>query len=808
MLRNYIKIALRNIRRNKAHTFINITGLAVGMATCILIMLWVADELSYDRFHQDADHIYRICSELTMGGSTRRVPTGSNPMAPAIQSACPGVAAITRILTGERTEIEYGNNRIFEDRIIFADSQFFSVFTLPLIQGDPQTALARAHSVVITREIARKYFGDDNPLGKILRFGRSDDYTVTGIIESVPSNSHFSFDLVGSFRSRYPEEIDNLQQWGDLNRFIYMRTTPDTKAEDLEGKVSSVIEERFGRALREKGILLNISLQPLTDIHLHYDFAYEGDFDRQPGNVAYIILFTAIAIGVLLIACANFINLTTAASLRRAREIGIRKTFGADRGKLTFQFLMESIFYSMGALIIAILLIELALPSFNSMIQRELALDFFAHPVNIPVFLLFAALVGMLAGIYPAISLSSMKPVAVLKSAHCPTGSRSLLRRVLVLGQYTISIALIIGSAVIYEQVNYMKNMNLGFAKDQLLVIRNVDYLPTARAVSLRNEIAQTAGVGGASLSSAALGGEDLLVLNFRPEDASVDDILMVVIYSDEAAVPTLGMELVAGRNFSSEMGSDSLDAVMINEAAARKLGWDDAIGKTIRQLTGTTDGSAWQPRNVIGVIKNFHYLNLRQPVEPLIVSCRRMQDALPFRYLSIRIRAKDVSNTLGAVRDKWNQLSGGVPFDYFFVDDKFAEQYLAEERLEKIAVSFSLLAIFVACLGLFGMASHEARQRTKEIGVRKVLGATSRGITILLTTEQVRLVLIANIIAWPVAYYIMNRWLQTFAYRTSISPGIFVISAVLALTASIATVGYQALRAARANPVDSLKYE
>ncbi len=808
MLRNYITVALRNIRRHKAHTFINVIGLAVGMATCILIMLWVVDELSYDRFHQDADHIYRLCSELTMSGSTLRVPSGSNPMTPAIQSVCPEVTAITRILAESRTEIEYGDNRFFEDNIIYADSQFFSVFTFPLIQGDPQTALARAHSVVITRDIARKYFGDDDPLGKILRFRRNDEYTVTGVIERVPSNSHFSFDLVGSYRTLYFEERDDMLAWGNLDKYIYMRTTLDAVAEDLEAKVSSVIDERFGNRLKERDILLNVHLQPLTEIHLNYDFKYEGELDPQPGSITYILLFTAIAIGVLLIACANFINLTTAASSRRVREIGVRKTFGANHGRLTFQFLMESIILSMAALIVTIFLVELALPSFNKMIQRELEMEYLAHFWIIPGFVLFAAIVGVIAGIYPALSLSSMKPVEALKSACRMTESRSVLRRILVVGQYTISIALIIGSATIYDQVDFMKNKNLGFAKDQLLVVRDIDNLPQARAVSLRNEMAQTVGVVQASLSSAVPGGENLLALNFRPEGAVVEELLMVVMYADEFAQPTLGLELVAGRNFSSQLGGDSLDAVLINETAARQLGWDDAVGKTIKQITATPEGSVWKPGKVVGIIKDFHYLDLRRQVEPVAIVNHWTPMLRPVSFLSIRIETKDVSQTLGAIRDRWDRLSEGQPFNYFFVDDRFAEQYEAEERLVKIAASFSLLAIFVACLGLLGMASHAARRRTKEIGIRKVLGATTRGIATLLTTEFVKWVLIANIIAWPVAYYILNRWLQTFAYRTSINPGIFVLSAVVALAVAMATVAYQAIHAAHANPVDSLKYE
>jgi len=471
---------------------------------------------------------------------------------------------------------------------------------------------------------------------------------------------------------------------------------------------------------------------------------------------------------------------------------------------LKSQFLLESIFLSLAALVIALIVIELALPSFNTMIERDLGLDFHAYPWMLLGFALFAVLVGLIAGIYPALSLSSIKPAAGLKGLHRSTESRSIFRRILVIGQYTISIALIIGTAMIYNQVSFMKNKNLGFAKDQLLVIRGVDDLRDAVSTrtTLRNELAQSAGVIQASLSSA-VPGENVLMENFRPEGPNAEELLMVKIFADESCQPTLGLELIAGRNFSRLMGSDSSDALLINEAAARKLGWEDAIGKTIE--VPRTDGPGRQARKVIGVVRDFHYMGLSQPIEPIAII---WNSAAPLSYLSVRIETSDISHTLDKIRDVWNRLSGEAPFDYFFADERFAGQYEAEERLGKIAVVFSLLAIFVACLGLFGMASHAARRRTKEIGVRKVLGATTQGIAILMTTELVRGVLIANIIAWPIAYIIMNRWLQTFAYRTGIGLGVFVLSGVLTLVVATATVGYHALRAARANPVDSLKYE
>jgi putative ABC transport system permease protein len=802
MLRNYLKIALRNIIRHKGHTFINITGLAVGLATCILITLWVMDELSFDRFHQNANCIYRLCHQLTMGGTSRGAPTGSDPMAPAIQAACPEIAAITRINAGNRMEVAYGNRRFFEENILYADSQFFCVFTFPLIQGDPETALARAHTVVITRETARKYFGDDDPLGQTLRLGGSDDFTVTGVIDRIPSNSHLSFDFLLSFRSLYPDESDEGWRWGTLSTFSYLRTPPDTRVEDLENKISSVIDERFGNALAERDIFLKVHLQPLTEIHLHSDFEGE-EIAHQQGDITYVLLFVAIAVGVLLIACANFINLTTAGSSNRMKEVGVRKTFGADRRMLMLQFLLESTLLATLALVVAVFLIELALPSFNTMVQRELDLEYVSHPWIVPGFLLFAVLVGVVAGFYPSISLSITKPIATLKAVHGPTTSRSTLRRVLVVGQYSISIALIIGTIMIYNQVNYMRNKKLGFAEDQVLVIRGIDRMPASTGTALKSEIAQISGVAEAS-QSVSVPGENAQMTNFRLERSDAEDRLMGVIYADESIQPTYGLELAAGRNFSSQMGSDSEEALLINEAAAREFGWEDPVGKVIYTRIYIEDSLVWQPRNVIGVVKDFHYTDLRERIEPLAVIRWRPR----FTYLSVRVETADISRTLDAIKDRWNSLSGQAPFDYFFADQVFAEQYRAEQQLVKIAGSFSLLAIFVACLGLFGMASHVARQRTKEIGIRKVLGASTQGITALLISELVSWVLIANLIAWPIAYYVMDRWLQAFAYRTSINPVVFVISGTMSLVVAIATVGFQAVRAAHANPVDSLKYE
>jgi len=737
-----------------------------------------------------------------MAGMSRRAPTGSDPMAPAIQAVCSEIVAITRINAVNRMEVAYGDRQFFEEDILYADSQFFSVFTFPLIQGDPKTALAKANTVVITQKIAHKYFGDDDPLGQSLRLMGSDDVMVTGVIDRVPSNSHLSFDFLVSFRSLYSEESNEGWRWGTLSTFTYLRSPPKTRVEDLETKISSVVDKRFGNALAKRDIILKVYLQPLTEIHLYSDFEGE-EIAHQQGDITYVLLFVAIAVGVMLIACANFINLTTAASSNRMKEVGVRKTFGADRRMLMLQLLLESILLALVALVVAVFMIELALPSFNAMVERELKLEWFSHPWIVPGFLLFAVLVGVFAGFYPAVSLSMKKPIATLKRVNGPTTWRSTLRSVLVVGQYTISIALIIGTILIYNQVDYLRNKKLGFAGNQVLVIRGLDHMPANTGAVLKSEIANVPGVIQTS-QSVSVPGENAQMVNFRLETSDSEDRLMAVIYADESIQPTYGLELIAGRNFSSQMGSDSEETLLINEAAAREFGWEDPIGKIIYSAFYTDEGFTWRPRNVIGVVKDFYYADLRERIEPLVI----IWSPPRFTYLSVRLQTADISRTIDAIKDRWNRVSNQAPFDYFFADQRFTEQFRAEEQLGKIAGSFSLLAIFVACLGLFGMASHVARRRTKEVGIRKVLGASTERIATLLISQLVLWVMIANVIAWPIAYYVMNRWLQDFAYRISINPVVFVISGAASLVVAIATVGFQAVRVAHANPVDSLKHE
>ena len=737
-----------------------------------------------------------------MAGMSRRAPTGSDPMAPAIQAVCSEIVAITRINAVNRMEVAYGDRQFFEEDILYADSQFFSVFTFPLIQGDPKTALAKANTVVITLKIAHKYFGDDDPLGQSLRLMGSDDVMVTGVIDRVPSNSHLSFDFLVSFRSLYSEESNEGWRWGTLSTFTYLRSPPKTRVEDLETKISSVVDKRFGNALAKRDIILKVYLQPLTEIHLYSDFEGE-EIAHQQGDITYVLLFVAIAVGVMLIACANFINLTTAASSNRMKEVGVRKTFGADRRMLMLQLLLESILLALVALVVAVFMIELALPSFNAMVERELKLEWFSHPWIVPGFLLFAVLVGVFAGFYPAVSLSMKKPIATLKRVNGPTTWRSTLRSVLVVGQYTISIALIIGTILIYNQVDYLRNKKLGFAGNQVLVIRGLDHMPANTGAVLKSEIANVPGVIQTS-QSVSVPGENAQMVNFRLETSDSEDRLMAVIYADESIQPTYGLELIAGRNFSSQMGSDSEETLLINEAAAREFGWEDPIGKIIYSAFYTDEGFTWRPRNVIGVVKDFYYADLRERIEPLVI----IWSPPRFTYLSVRLQTADISRTIDAIKDRWNRVSNQAPFDYFFADQRFTEQFRAEEQLGKIAGSFSLLAIFVACLGLFGMASHVARRRTKEVGIRKVLGASTERIATLLISQLVLWVMIANVIAWPIAYYVMNRWLQDFAYRISINPVVFVISGAASLVVAIATVGFQAVRVAHANPVDSLKHE
>jgi putative ABC transport system permease protein len=800
MFKNYMKIAFRSLKKYKGYSFINITGLAIGMAVCMLIFMWILNELSYDRFHEKADRICRTTMDIKIG-STLHTPVTLTAAGPALVEDFPEVITAARVDRPRRVSIRYKDKTYQEADIGFAEHAIFDIFTFPFISGDPKTALEAPNTVVITESMAKKYFGDSDPLGKILRFNNETDFSVTGVVKDVPPNSHFRFNMLRSFQTLMASGSVRDDMWFDVRFFTYLLLDEYTDPEQLEQKLPGFIDRHLGEVLKATGGSAQLFLQPLKSIHLYSDF--ERDISAN-NDIATVYLFSGIALFVLLIAGINFINLSTARSATRAQEVGMRKTLGAVRSRLIGQFLGESMIHSFLAMGLAIVLIKMSLPYFNSVIGSELTLNFFQSPWLLATFLGMAFIVGLCAGSYPAFILSSFPPVHVLKGLLKAGGSHSRFRKILVVFQFSISIALIAATIIVYKQIIFMKNKELGFNKEHVVVIPGMNESLRQSYRSIRSEMRNLSGV-------VDVGASDLvpsrghLISTFLPEGFADDQVLsMDYMNVDAHYIPTMGMEIIEGRNFSEDFATDPDESVLINETAAKKIGWEKPMGKRFVFRQPPDSGRDTIYFSVIGVVKDFHLQSLRERIEPLII----FYDYDSIGALSVRIAADNIPHTLGLLEKKWKELDPNRPFNFLFLDDSFDSLYRQEDRLKTITFYFSFLAVLIGCLGLLGMASFTAEQRTKEIGIRKVLGASVPGIVRLLAKEFVLLVIAANLIALPVAYFAMNRWLQSFAYRMDIHPMIFVLSAALALTVAMITVSYQAIRAALANPVDSLRYE
>ncbi|GAB3895795.1 ABC transporter permease [Spirosoma agri] len=805
MLQNYIKIAWRNLVRNRAFSAINIAGLAIGLATCLLISLFILDELSYDRFNEKADRIVRVIFRGSSAGGKMNEAHVMPPTAQALKADYPEVEEATRIRMGGAPFITYGDKTFRDGSIAYVDSNFFQVFTLPLLQGDAKTALIRPNTVVITQALARNYFGTENPIGKVLTIKSwNASYQVTGVIDRVPVNSHFHFDLFVSMASFQDAKSPS---WVTSEFFTYLVLPKGYDYKKLEAKLPQVVEKYIGPQLqqsmgmslaqfRRKGNDIGLYLQPLTDIHLRSTFAYDLS---APGNIQYVYIFGAIALFMLLIACINFMNLSTAGASKRAKEVGIRKVLGSMRQSLTNQFLIESLLLTVIALLLAVGLVYLTLPAFNELAGKTLTLNFLTTGWLLPALLFFGLLVGILAGSYPAFFLSSFKPVSVLKGSSFKGNSKSIgVRSGLVVFQFFISITLMVGTTVVYRQLNYIQHKKLGYSKEQVLVLPETWLLGKNEAL-FRNLIMQNPNVVNVSTSGYLPAGPSNNNNFFVYPETNTTQLVKTLRYDvDYNYIPTLGIKLAAGRNFSQSYGTDST-GVILNETAAKTLGWGDkALGRT---LTNSTNEGKKVTYRVIGVVKDFHFKSLHEAISPLVMVLGH--DA---GTVIVKIKTKDITGLLASLKTQWNQLTTDAPFTYAFLDDRFAETYRAEQKIGQILGLFAGLTIFVACLGLFGLATFTAEQRTKEIGVRKVLGASVASIVSLLSIDFLKLVAIALIIATPVSWYVMDRWLQEFAYRIAMSWWMFGLAGLLAVAIALLTVSSQSIKAALLNPVQSLK--
>jgi putative ABC transport system permease protein len=806
MFRNYLKVALRNLWKSKGYSAINIFGLATGIATCLLIMLFVIHELNYDRFHEKADRIYRVDADIQFGGSHYILAVAPDPAGGVLKRDFPQVESYTRFRNYGGFLVKKGAENLQENKAIYADSTMFDVFTLPMI-GNAKTALREPNTVVITEKIARKYFNTLDAVGKNLTINDTAVYKVTGVIKELPSHSHFNFDFYVSM-SNSEESRQNNWISNNFNTYVVLKKGSDPKK--LESRFDALVDKYVGPQVKDimnlnieefkkSGNFYKLSLTPLTSIHLHSNKVAEL---APNGSMQYVYIFSAIALFILLIACVNFMNLSTARSSSRAKEIGVRKVLGSARTNLIYQFILESVFISFIALILALVIAALLLPYFNQLSGKSLTIGFFSKPWLLPLLVGMALLVGLIAGSYPAFFLSSFRPVAVLKGKLAAGLKSGWLRNGLVVFQFAISIFLIVGTVVIQSQLTYIRNKELGFDRNQILVIQNSYSLGNA-AKTFKQELVNLTGVQSATMTGYLPTGNSRSDSPLFP-DASLDQkraVSMQTWWVDADYIPTLNMEVLKGRNFSSDMPTDS-SGIIINEAAAKLLNFENPLNKKLYYLEDLETKKVTAYR-ILGVVKNFNFNSLRQAVTPLALFLGEERQSI-----ALRLKSGNLKSLIAQIEARWKAIAPAQPFAYSFMDDDFNSIYQAEQRVGKIALTFSVLAILIACLGLFGLVTYAAEQRTKEIGIRKVLGASVSNIVQLLSKDFLKLVGIAAAIAFPLAWWGMHRWLQDFAYRITISWWIFLVAGAIALLIALLTVSFQAIKAALANPVKNLRTE
>ncbi|MFC1492985.1 ABC transporter permease [candidate division KSB1 bacterium] len=812
MFKNYFKIALRNISNHKVYSFINITGLSIGIACCILILLYVQYELSYDKYHENADNIYRVSREWWNSDGSTSLHLGQ--VAPSggyhLKQDFPEILEMVRFVNIGGMKVTYKDKTFVENDIYGADEGTFRMFSWKLLKGDPKTALSQPNSGVITESIAEKYFGDEDPMNKVLKCsvrGFNLDFIITGVMEDTPHNSHAHFELfysmetVGNaFAAMYGQENFMTRNWSSNNWATYVLLPDGYNVNNLEDQMHEFMQEK----MNSPGIRTTLHFWKLTDIHLHSNLDSEIEANS---DIKYIYIFSAVAFFILLIACFNFMNLSTARSSLRAKEVGMRKVAGAFRKQLIVQFIGESLLMAFFSLILASILVIALLPAINGFVNLPLKFNVFQNFTIASGLMLIIVFIGIVSGSYPAFFLSSFKPVSVLKGERTAHSKSSFFRTILVVTQFAISIILIISMGIVMDQLDYIRNKRLGFDKEHLVTFGMPTFMSqrveTVKIQLLENSnilsvTASTRIPTGRLLDSAGgriASGDSLAPIQFRLAD----------IPCDHDYFKTFGVEIATGRDFSEEFTTDKQEAFIINETAASRFGWEDpseALDKSIQY--SFIDRNTPRRGKIIGVVKDFHFESLHQPIVPIIFYYNESR----FRAMTVKIRSTDISSSIDHMEGIWNNYNPDIPFNYSFVDERFDRLYQYEEKLSRVFGSFAALAVIIACLGLFGLASFTAERRTKEIGIRKALGASVPGMVSLLSKEFTRLVILSNIIAWPVAYYMMDRWLQSFAYRADMSIITYFISAFLALLIALLTIGFQATRSAVTNPVNSLRYE
>ena len=795
MLKNYLKIAIRNIFKNKIYSFINIAGLAIGLAGFILISILIKNELSYENFHKKADRIYRVVEIQNQKGIGKlNVAVTMGPLSPALKDYFPGIESSARLKPVLSVFCKIGTEGFYEDGLSFADPSVFDIFNIPFVNGNPETALETPQSLVISETIAHKYFNNLNPLGKTITLSSStgnSDFIVTGVIKDYPKNSHIFFNMLGSYKF-IENSFSWLKSWETNTLATYILLNKGINYKEVEKKFPDFLKANVPK---ENQSDLQMYLQPLKDIHLYSTNITYQTYSRNEGSAETVYLFSIIAFFILLIACINFMNLATARSTKRIKEIGMRKVLGSSRKKLIYQFIGEAVFISLIALVLSIFIVEITFPLFKSIFEDRIIFNYTGSAMFFLELIGITLLVGIVSGSYPAVFLSKFQPAQSLKGGLPSKNKGSFLRKVLVILQFSIAVILMICTGIVTNQMSFIRNKNLGFNKEHIIYLpirskdtkEKIDLLKT----ELRKNPQIIDAAAGSGLAGASGSEGDVTIAGTNGQTS----LMMRYSYVDPDYIKTMQMKIVEGRNFSPLHSTDSTSSVIINEAAVKKFGWKNPLGKQF-------DGKPLL--TVIGVVKDFNFFSLHSEIGPLMMSIQPDQ----FNYLLIRIKPGNIPETVNYIESTWRRIVPGKPFDFSFLDKYFDDIYKTDRQTGEMFGFFSFLAIFIACLGLFGLASYTVEQRTKEIGVRKVLGASIGSVIFLLSKDFLKLVLAAAIAAVPVSYYLMNNWLQDFAYKIKISWWMFAAAAAIALTIAIVTTIFHALKAATSNPIKSLRYE
>lgn len=799
MLKNLLKIALRNILKDKTYSAINILGLTIGITCSLFLFLYILHELSYDRYHKNADNIYRVISNVKEPDDAFTWSFVQAPLGEELRDNYPEVKNAVRFFGTPRTEYKNGDKKFFEEEFFRTDSTVFDMFTYEFIEGDPSTALDAPSTVVLTESIAIKYFGSaKEAMGEALQNQQDQQIKVTGVIKDVPRNSHFRFDALLS----RPNTPLNQFSWGNFGVFTYIQLPPGYDLSKMDATLDKVVKEKVNPIFEQYNIKVKYGLQRITDIHLHSKIADEAE---EGGDISYIYIFGAIAVFMLIIACINYMNLATARSANRAKEVGVRKVMGSQRKQLIFQFITESLVITFVALIVSLILVYVLLPGFNTLANKQLP---FSYVLQMPVMLSLIGVViftGIVGGSYPAFYLSGFSPVSVLKGKLSTKGGTVMFRRVLVVLQFAISIFMLISTLIVFDQLTFMRNKDLGFDKECVVRLNLAGPELQSKATVLSERLKQSSAVAGVGMATSSPGqniGKQLFKV--EDNDGKMTDRGVDLFTADFDFVKAMGMEIVQGRDFSRDVASDTTYAVLVNEAMVKRMGWTNPLGKKYVIEQGGPNNTDIEKR-VVGVIKDYHQNSLYDVIEPLMIVLDRN-----FRFVFVRTSEGDVKQSLASIENIWKEVYPTQPFEYQFLDSDFNSQYRADEKRSQIFTSFSILTVVIACLGLLGLAAFTTEQRTKEIGVRKVIGASVQSLVFLVSKEFFVLVGIGMILAFPAAWYFTDNWLQNFAYRIELSSEwlTFIVSAVLAFVITLTTVGYHVIRAASANPVKSLRDE